>query len=128
MSFRELVSAAAATAAHLKSLCSPVQLLTLILNFSGIQKDENGKQLLTEVAVMQVVSDGRDELVGATTPVSLLDFYDLRDFLILVIESPSPSESLSSYRNRKQGVTSKEVFFHGVFHSSLCFPVFRRLL
>lgn len=57
---------------------------------------------------MQKVADKGDVLVGTTTPVSLLDFYYLRDYLILVMERPSPSECLSSNRKRKQGISKDE--------------------
>ncbi|XP_047437214.1 serine/threonine-protein kinase pim-2-like [Mugil cephalus] len=56
------------------------------------QVDKNGRQLSSEVAVMLKLAAGRRSSVPAV--VSMLDWYDLDDELILVLERPVPSHDL----------------------------------
>uniref|UniRef100_A0A8D3C5U4 non-specific serine/threonine protein kinase n=1 Tax=Scophthalmus maximus TaxID=52904 RepID=A0A8D3C5U4_SCOMX len=50
-----------------------------------------------EVAIMLKLAGRKKGSVGASAPVSLLDWYDLGQELILVLERPFPSEDLSTY-------------------------------
>ncbi|XP_078122336.1 serine/threonine-protein kinase pim-1-like [Sander vitreus] len=59
--------------------------------------DQNGKQLSVEVAVMLKLGAGTSRSVGTSAPVSLLDWYDLDQELILVLERPVPSKDLLNY-------------------------------
>ncbi|XP_023819893.1 serine/threonine-protein kinase pim-3-like [Oryzias latipes] len=62
------------------------------------QTDNEGKQIPTEVLIMQKAADGE---VGSTAAVLLLDHYDQEDDLILVMERPTPVECLFDYRVKK---------------------------
>ncbi|XP_035494119.2 serine/threonine-protein kinase pim-1-like isoform X3 [Scophthalmus maximus] len=57
----------------------------------------NGKMMPMEVAIMLKLAGRKKGSVGASAPVSLLDWYDLGQELILVLERPFPSEDLSTY-------------------------------
>ena len=63
----------------------------------------NGKMLPTEVAIMLKLSAAKDDSVGTSAPVSLLDWYDLGHELIVVMERPVPAVDLSTYIKRKRG-------------------------
>nr|XP_020454187.1 serine/threonine-protein kinase pim-1-like isoform X2 [Monopterus albus] len=65
--------------------------------------DENGKELPVEVIIMLKLTG---ESVRA--PVSLLDWYDLDQELILVLERPVPSEDLYSYLEVNGGSLEEE--------------------
>ncbi|XP_078807005.1 serine/threonine-protein kinase pim-2 isoform X2 [Oryzias latipes] len=69
---------------------------------------DDGKQLPTEVAIMLKAADGRNGPVGTSASVSLLDFYDLEDDLILVLERPNPVESLFEYSLDKDNLEEKD--------------------
>ncbi|XP_072231763.1 serine/threonine-protein kinase pim-1-like [Leuresthes tenuis] len=60
-------------------------------------KDKNGRQISVEVAVMLKVESSTASSVGHSAPVSLLDWYDLQQELILVLERPMPAEDLANY-------------------------------
>ncbi|KAM8740996.1 serine/threonine-protein kinase pim-1-like [Acanthopagrus schlegelii] len=63
--------------------------------------DKNGRQLSVEVAIML-------KLEGTPAPVSLLDWYDLNQELILVMERPVPAIDLSDYIEVNGGSLSEE--------------------
>ncbi|XP_072231758.1 serine/threonine-protein kinase pim-1-like [Leuresthes tenuis] len=60
-------------------------------------KDKNGRQISVEVAVMLKLESSTASSVGHSAPVSLLDWYDLQQELILVLERPMPAEDLANY-------------------------------
>ncbi|XP_072231741.1 serine/threonine-protein kinase pim-1-like, partial [Leuresthes tenuis] len=60
-------------------------------------KDKNGRQISVEVAVMLKLESSTASSVGHSAPVSLLDWYDLQQELILVLERPMPAEDLAHY-------------------------------
>lgn len=64
-------------------------------------QDKNGRQLSIEVAIML-------KLEGTPAPVSLLDWYDLNQELILVMERPVPAMDLSDYIELNGGSLSEE--------------------
>ncbi|XP_038125342.1 serine/threonine-protein kinase pim-1-like [Cyprinodon tularosa] len=70
--------------------------------------DENGKQMPSEVAIMLKLRDKTTSSVGQSAIVSLLDWYDLNEELILVLERPMPAEDLFDYiRKHKGHITMK---------------------
>lgn len=60
-------------------------------------QDQNGKQLSIEVAAMLRIQAGNTGSAGTSAPISLLDWFDLGQELILVLERPVPSEDLFDY-------------------------------
>ncbi|KAF3692530.1 Serine/threonine-protein kinase pim-1 [Channa argus] len=70
--------------------------------------DRNGKKVSVEVAVMLKLAAGRAESMGTAAPVSLLDWYDLGQELILVLERPVPCIDLDSYIGLKGGCLQEE--------------------
>ncbi|XP_072231740.1 serine/threonine-protein kinase pim-1-like [Leuresthes tenuis] len=60
-------------------------------------EDKNGRQISVEVAVMLKLESSTASSVGHSAPVSLLDWYDLQQELILVLERPMPAEDLAHY-------------------------------
>ncbi|KAM9728562.1 serine/threonine-protein kinase pim-1-like [Menidia menidia] len=60
-------------------------------------KDTDGRLLSVEVLVMQKLGMTDPGSVGSSAPVSLLDWYDFQQELILVLERPMPAEDLSNY-------------------------------
>ncbi|XP_071325681.1 serine/threonine-protein kinase pim-1-like [Trachinotus anak] len=61
------------------------------------EMDQNGKELSVEVAIMLKLSAGTTGSVRKSVPVSLLDWYDLDQELILVLERPVPCKDLFTY-------------------------------
>ncbi|XP_053274133.1 serine/threonine-protein kinase pim-2 [Pleuronectes platessa] len=74
---------------HKNILCKPVGL--------------NGKMLPTEVAIMLKLTAKKNDSVGTSAPVALLDWYDLGHELIVVMERPFPAVDLSTYIKLKKG-------------------------
>ncbi|XP_026229164.1 serine/threonine-protein kinase pim-1-like [Anabas testudineus] len=70
--------------------------------------DRNGRELSAEVAVMLKLAGGKAGSVGASVPVSLLDWHDLDQELILVLERPVPSEDLFNYIEINGGSLQEE--------------------
>uniref|UniRef100_A0A8P4GJI7 non-specific serine/threonine protein kinase n=1 Tax=Dicentrarchus labrax TaxID=13489 RepID=A0A8P4GJI7_DICLA len=70
--------------------------------------DDDGKQLSVEVAVMLKLEKETTGPEGSTAPVSLLDWYDLDQELILVLERPVPSEDLQDYIDDNGGCLPEE--------------------
>ncbi|XP_038139796.1 serine/threonine-protein kinase pim-1-like [Cyprinodon tularosa] len=68
-----------------------------------IHVDENGKQMPSEVAIMLKLMDKTSSSVGQSAIVSLLDWYDLGEELILVLERPMPAEDLFDYIKKHKG-------------------------
>lgn len=71
-------------------------------------QDQDGNRLSAEVAIMLELSAGTTGSVGTSAPVSLLDWYDLNQELILVQERPVPSEDLSEYVRNNGGSIEEE--------------------
>ncbi|XP_032408016.1 serine/threonine-protein kinase pim-2-like [Xiphophorus hellerii] len=65
-------------------------------------KDENGRELAMEVAVMLEMRNLSSSL-GQSAFVTLLDWYDLDEHLIIVMERPMPSDNLSDYLMENNG-------------------------
>ncbi|XP_060939476.1 serine/threonine-protein kinase pim-1-like [Limanda limanda] len=63
----------------------------------------NGKRFPTEVAIMLKLTAEKNDFVGTSAPVSLLDWYDLGHELIVVMERPVPAIDLSTYILLKKG-------------------------
>ncbi|KAG8008473.1 Serine/threonine-protein kinase pim-1 [Nibea albiflora] len=70
--------------------------------------DNNGKQISAEVAIMLKLMEGRTG-VGSSVAVSLLDWYDLGQELILVMERPVPSTDLLKYVQGNGGSIEEKV-------------------
>ncbi|XP_038163299.1 serine/threonine-protein kinase pim-1-like [Cyprinodon tularosa] len=68
-----------------------------------IHVDENGKQMPSEVAIMLKLRDKTTSSVGQSAIVSMLDWYDLDEELILVMERPMPAEDLFYYIQKHNG-------------------------
>nr|XP_054592902.1 serine/threonine-protein kinase pim-1-like [Nothobranchius furzeri] len=65
--------------------------------------NENGQQLSVEVAVMLKLQKEETSSVGKSAPVSLLDWYDLNEEQILVLERPVPAVDLSQFIENNKG-------------------------
>ncbi|XP_051799503.1 serine/threonine-protein kinase pim-2-like [Acanthochromis polyacanthus] len=74
----------------------------------GKHVGRNGKKLPIEVAAMLKIQAGGAGSVGSSAPISLLDWYDLGQELILVLERPVPSEDLWSYMYNNGGSLEEE--------------------
>ncbi|KAM4538035.1 serine/threonine-protein kinase pim-1-like [Fundulus diaphanus] len=66
-------------------------------------KDENGRQLAMEVAIMLKLNAVATSSGGQFPIVSLLDWYDLDQELIIVMERPMPSGDLFDYISDHKG-------------------------
>ncbi|KAM4568122.1 serine/threonine-protein kinase pim-2-like [Fundulus diaphanus] len=66
-------------------------------------KDENGRQLAKEVAIMLKLSAVATSSGGQSPIVSLLDWYDLDQELIIVMQRPMPSDNLFDYISDHKG-------------------------
>ncbi|XP_061580289.1 uncharacterized protein LOC133446295 [Cololabis saira] len=66
-------------------------------------KGRDGREVSVEVAAMLKLQEANSGLAGQSAPVSLLDWYDLDQELILVMERPMPSEDLCSYIGKNGG-------------------------
>ncbi|XP_042342820.1 calcium-dependent protein kinase 2-like [Plectropomus leopardus] len=71
-------------------------------------KDASGQKLSVEVAVMLELAAGPKGSAGESAPISLLDWYDLDQELILVLERPIPSEDLYQYISDRGGSLREE--------------------
>ncbi|CAK6970694.1 serine/threonine-protein kinase pim-1-like [Scomber scombrus] len=67
------------------------------------QTDEIGNQLSVEVAMMSKLRSA-----GHSAPVSMLDWYDLDEELILVLERPVPAVDLYEYIEANRGSLQEE--------------------
>uniref|UniRef100_A0A3Q4AQK8 non-specific serine/threonine protein kinase n=1 Tax=Mola mola TaxID=94237 RepID=A0A3Q4AQK8_MOLML len=71
--------------------------------------------LCSEVAVMLAISAGTNGSVGMSLPVTLLDWYDVHQELILVLERPVPCEDLYKYCKERGGsIEEKEIILKQV--------------
>ncbi|XP_037552907.1 serine/threonine-protein kinase pim-3 [Nematolebias whitei] len=70
--------------------------------------DENGRQLSAEVATMLKLQTSTSRSVGMSAPVSLLDWYERRRELIIVMERPVPAEDLLKYIERNGGTLKED--------------------
>lgn len=82
--------------------------LFLIIHFVGIYQGENAKRVSVEVAIMLKLAAEADGPVGASAPVSLLDWFDLGTELILVLERPVPAVDLHDYITANGGCLPEE--------------------
>nr|XP_004566050.2 serine/threonine-protein kinase pim-1-like [Maylandia zebra] len=69
---------------------------------------ENAKRVSVEVAIMLKLAAEADGPVGASAPVSLLDWFDLGTELILVLERPVPAVDLHDYITANGGCLPEE--------------------
>lgn len=69
---------------------------------------ENGQQISVEVAVMLKLTSGTPGTVGTSAAVSLIDWYDLDQELVLVLERPVPSVDLLKYIEVNGGSLQEE--------------------
>ncbi|XP_041852993.1 serine/threonine-protein kinase pim-1-like [Melanotaenia boesemani] len=60
--------------------------------------DQDGNELSAEVAVMKRLESATTNSVGKSAPVALLDWYELKQELILVLERPVSAVDLFEYR------------------------------
>uniref|UniRef100_A0A3Q0SRB0 non-specific serine/threonine protein kinase n=1 Tax=Amphilophus citrinellus TaxID=61819 RepID=A0A3Q0SRB0_AMPCI len=74
-----------------------VERLFLIIHFVAMFQDENTTQISVEVAAMRKLSAGTPGSGGTSAAVSLLDWFDLHQELILVMERPVPAVNLEDY-------------------------------
>ncbi|XP_074480621.1 serine/threonine-protein kinase pim-1-like [Sebastes fasciatus] len=70
--------------------------------------EKNGKTLSMEVAVMLKLAAKTSGSAASSAPVSLLDWYDLEQELILVLERPDPCVDLAMYMFSKGGLKEKK--------------------
>nr|XP_024657678.1 serine/threonine-protein kinase pim-1-like [Maylandia zebra] len=66
-------------------------------------KDDNGKNLSVEVAIMLKLAAEADGSVETSAPVSLLEWFDFGRELILVMERPVPAVDLDKYIEENGG-------------------------
>ncbi|XP_022069327.2 serine/threonine-protein kinase pim-1-like [Acanthochromis polyacanthus] len=71
-------------------------------------RDKNGKLISVEVAIMKRLGGGSAGSAGKSAPVALLDFYDLQQQLILVLERPVPAQDLLQYIMENGGCLEEE--------------------
>ncbi|XP_027860630.1 serine/threonine-protein kinase pim-1-like [Xiphophorus couchianus] len=71
-------------------------------------KDENGRKMAMEVAIMLKLSNLTTSSSGQLAMVSLLDWYELEEELLLVMERPMPSEDLFVYLDEHEGCLNEE--------------------
>lgn len=60
-------------------------------------QDEHGNTLSVEVAILLKLAANTSGSAASSAPVSLLDWYDLEQELILVLERPVPCMDLFTY-------------------------------
>ncbi|PWA22482.1 hypothetical protein CCH79_00015422, partial [Gambusia affinis] len=71
-------------------------------------KDENGRKIALEVAIMLKLKNLCTSSSGQLAMVSLLDWYELEEELLLVMERPMPSEDLFVYLDEHEGCLNEE--------------------
>uniref|UniRef100_A0A087XAM4 Serine/threonine-protein kinase n=1 Tax=Poecilia formosa TaxID=48698 RepID=A0A087XAM4_POEFO len=71
-------------------------------------KDENGRKMALEVAIMLKLRNLTTSSSGQLALVSLLDWYELEEELVLVMERPMPSEDLFVYLDEHEGCLNEE--------------------
>uniref|UniRef100_A0A3B5BH48 non-specific serine/threonine protein kinase n=1 Tax=Stegastes partitus TaxID=144197 RepID=A0A3B5BH48_9TELE len=71
-------------------------------------QDQNGKLIPVEVAVMKKVGRESVDSEGKSAPVSLLDWYNLHQEVILVQERPVPSHDLFCHIDASGGCLNEE--------------------
>ncbi|XP_034411783.1 serine/threonine-protein kinase pim-1-like [Cyclopterus lumpus] len=71
-------------------------------------QDDTGREISIEVAVMMRLQEEKSGSVGASAPISLLDWYDLGQELILVLERPVPAVDLYEYILANKGPLPEE--------------------
>lgn len=62
-----------------------------------VMQAEDGKGLSVEVAIMLKLQDGKTGQLLNSTSVSLLDWYNLQEEQILVLEQPIPAQDLLQF-------------------------------
>ncbi|XP_043958788.1 serine/threonine-protein kinase 33-like [Gambusia affinis] len=71
-------------------------------------KDENGRQMALEVAIMMKLQNRTTSSSGRLATVSLLDWYELEEELLIVMERPMPSQDLNVYLDDHEGCLTEE--------------------
>ncbi|XP_014876371.1 serine/threonine-protein kinase pim-1-like [Poecilia latipinna] len=71
-------------------------------------KDENGQEMALEVAIMLKIKNITTSSSGQLATVSLLDWYELEEELLLVMERPMPSEDLNVFLDEHEGCLNEE--------------------
>ncbi|XP_030578796.1 uncharacterized protein LOC115775402 isoform X2 [Archocentrus centrarchus] len=82
--------------------------LFLIIHFVAMFQDENGKRISVEVATMLKLTPETPRSGRTSAAVSLLDWFDLRKELILVMERPVPAVDLWEYIEENGGTLTEE--------------------
>ncbi|CAJ1084093.1 serine/threonine-protein kinase pim-1-like [Xyrichtys novacula] len=79
-------------------------------------KEENIDSVPLEVVMMQKVQSGTP---GTSAAVALLDWYDLEEELILILERPVPCMDLYDVLTKGCRMTENEIHSRGVFHKDI---------
>ena len=85
-----------------------MDILFFILHVVLMLQDSTGSRIAMEVAIMEKLSARTSGSAGTSAPVSLLDWYDLDQELILVMERPVPCKDLFDYIRDKGGSLQEE--------------------
>ncbi|XP_032430676.1 serine/threonine protein kinase KIN1-like [Xiphophorus hellerii] len=70
--------------------------------------DENGREMALEVAIMLKLKNLSSSSSGQLATVSLLDWYELEEELLIVMERPTPSQDLNDYLDENGGCLHEE--------------------
>uniref|UniRef100_A0A3P9M2V8 non-specific serine/threonine protein kinase n=1 Tax=Oryzias latipes TaxID=8090 RepID=A0A3P9M2V8_ORYLA len=70
--------------------------------------DEHGQLICTEVAVMQKLKDPQLQSADKASPVVLLDWYDLNEEIVLVMERPIPATDMKEYLKSRGGIAEED--------------------
>ncbi|XP_027884965.1 serine/threonine-protein kinase pim-2-like [Xiphophorus couchianus] len=70
--------------------------------------DENGREMALEVAIMLKLKNLTGSSSGQLATVSLLDWYELEEELLIVMERPTPSQDLNDYLDENGGCLNEE--------------------
>uniref|UniRef100_A0A3B5QBC3 non-specific serine/threonine protein kinase n=1 Tax=Xiphophorus maculatus TaxID=8083 RepID=A0A3B5QBC3_XIPMA len=69
---------------------------------------ENGREMALEVAIMLKLKNLTSSSSGQLATVSLLDWYELEEELLIVMERPTPSQDLNDYLDENGGCLNEE--------------------
>ncbi|XP_020555168.2 serine/threonine-protein kinase pim-1-like isoform X1 [Oryzias latipes] len=84
--------------------------------------DEHGQFICAEVAVMQKLKDPQLQSPDKASPVVLLDWYDLKEEIILVMERPIPATDMEDYLKSRGGKIEEDEVKVGLCLHSLFVP------
>uniref|UniRef100_A0A3B5KRV9 non-specific serine/threonine protein kinase n=1 Tax=Xiphophorus couchianus TaxID=32473 RepID=A0A3B5KRV9_9TELE len=95
---------------HLGLTSSPIgfQMHCEFLLFASMVQDENGREMALEVAIMLKLKNLTGSSSGQLATVSLLDWYELEEELLIVMERPTPSQDLNDYLDENGGCLNEE--------------------